>query len=87
MIIRDDRQRQIARQKYESILRIKNKDKRKVEKVKLQQILSIEDDDMRRIFRNTCILMVISKGLTVASPWFLKGVVDSMSLGGTLNLN
>ena len=35
MIIRNDRHREIARQKYESILRIKNKDKRKVEKVKL----------------------------------------------------
>ena len=41
---------------------------------------------MRRIFRYTCMLMVVSKGLTIASPFFLKGVVDSMALGGTMNL-
>ena len=44
------------------------------------------DDDMRRILRNSCILIAVSKGLAVASPWFLKGVVDTMSGGGTLTL-
>lgn len=26
-------------------------------------------------------LVIASKGLAIASPWFLKGVVDSMALG------
>ena len=45
------------------------------------------DDDMRRLFRNSCILIAASKGLAIASPWFLKGVVDTMSAGGTLTLS
>lgn len=44
------------------------------------------DDDMRRIFRNSCLLIALSKGLAIASPWFLKGVIDTMSSGGTLTL-
>lgn len=38
------------------------------------------DDDMRKIFRRSCYLIAISKGLSIASPWFLKGVVDMMAL-------
>ena len=45
------------------------------------------DDDMKKIFRNSCFLILASKGLAIASPWFLKGVVDTMSLGGALDLN
>ena len=45
------------------------------------------DDDMKRILRNSCFLIAASKGLAIASPWFLKGVVDTMSLGGALDLN
>ena len=45
------------------------------------------DDDMKRIFRNSCFLIAASKGLAVASPWFLKGVVDAMSVGGALDLS
>lgn len=45
------------------------------------------DDDMKRILRNSCFLIAASKGLAVASPWFLKGVVDAMSIGGTLDLS
>lgn len=45
------------------------------------------DDDMKKILRNSCILIAASKGLAVASPWFLKGVIDAMSIGGTLNLS
>jgi hypothetical protein len=45
------------------------------------------DDDMKKIFYKSCLLIAASKGLAVASPWFLKGVVDMMSVGGTLNLN
>ena len=44
------------------------------------------DDDMRRLFRSSCILIAASKGLAIASPWFLKGVIDTMSAGGTLAL-
>jgi ATP-binding cassette, subfamily B, heavy metal transporter len=32
-------------------------------------------------------LVCASKGLAIASPWFLKGVVDTMALGTQLNLN
>jgi hypothetical protein len=32
-------------------------------------------------------LVIASKGLAIASPWFLKGVVDSMALGTQVNLN
>ena len=41
---------------------------------------------MRKLFRNSCFLIAASKGLAIASPWFLKGVVDSMTGGGTLAL-
>ena len=44
------------------------------------------DDDMRRIFRNSCLLILASKGLAIASPWFLKGVVDGMAAGGSVNV-
>lgn len=44
------------------------------------------DDDMRKIFRNSCFLILVSKGLAVASPWFLKGVVDTMSFGAPVQL-
>ena len=44
------------------------------------------DDDMRRLFRNSCFLIAASKGLAMASPWFLKGVIDTMTAGGTLAL-
>lgn len=44
------------------------------------------DDDMKRIFRNSCFLIAASKGLIIASPWFLKGVIDIMTAGGALNL-
>lgn len=44
------------------------------------------DDEMRKIFRNSCFLILVSKGLAVASPWFLKGVVDTMSLGAPVQL-
>ena len=46
----------------------------------------IVDDDMKRIFRNSCFLIAASKGLAIASPWFLKGVVDLMTAAGPLDL-
>jgi len=45
------------------------------------------DDDMKRIFRNSCFLIAASKGLAIASPWFLKSVIDLMSMGGPLELS
>ena len=54
-----------------------------IRKALLQRML---DDDMRRLFRASCFLIAASKGLAIASPWFLKGVVDTMSLGGPLTL-
>ena len=47
------------------------------------------DDDMRKIFYNSCFLIGMSKGLSIASPWFLKGVVDMMALSpvGALSLS
>jgi len=44
------------------------------------------DDDMRRIFYNSCFLIFASKGLAVASPWFLKVVVDTMSMSAPVTL-
>ena len=38
------------------------------------------DDDMMKIFRSSCALIVASKGLAITSPWFLKGVVDTMAM-------
>ena len=32
------------------------------------------------LFYKTCALVAVSKGLAIASPWFLKGVVDTMAL-------
>ena len=35
---------------------------------------------------SSCVLLTVSKGLAVLSPWFIKGVVDMMAVPGTLNL-
>ena len=43
------------------------------------------DSDMKRIFYKSMALIVISKGLAIASPWFLKGVVDSMTIASQLS--
>lgn len=32
-------------------------------------------------------MVLLSKSLAVASPWFLKGVVDSMSAGATFDVS
>ncbi len=45
------------------------------------------DDDMKKILFKSCMLIGASKCFAVASPWFLKGVVDAMSVGGALNVN
>ena len=43
------------------------------------------DDNTKRIFYSSCAMILISKGLTVASPLFLKEVIDMMSLGTNIN--
>jgi len=43
--------------------------------------MKMVDKDMKRILLNSCLLIAASKGLSVASPWFLKGVIDAMSIG------
>ena len=43
------------------------------------------DDETKRIFYKSCALILISKSLVVASPLFLKEVIDMMSLGTNIN--
>ena len=44
------------------------------------------DPEMKKILFNSCLLIAVSKGLAVASPWFLKGVIDAMGVASP-NLN
>lgn len=46
----------------------------------------ISDDKTKKLFYTTTALIIASKGLAIASPWFLKSVVDCMALGNQLNL-
>ena len=43
-------------------------------------IMKMVDPEMKKIFYQSMALIVLSKGLAIASPWFLKGVVDSMTV-------
>ena len=53
-----------------------------------QKILElIKDDKNKSLFYKSMLMILASKGLTILSPWFLKGVVDSMALGTNVNLN
>ena len=66
----------------------KNEEKKATTKEIRKNLLTrMVDDDMKRIFRNSCFLILASKGLAVASPWFMKAVVDAMAAGGALNMN
>jgi ATP-binding cassette subfamily B protein len=47
----------------------------------------ITDEQTKRLFYRSMAVVVASKGLAIASPWFLKGVVDTMALGVGVNLN
>ena len=38
------------------------------------------DPEMKKLFAKSMALIFLSKGLAIASPWFLKGVVDSMAV-------
>ena len=44
------------------------------------------DPEMKRILFKSCLLIAVSKGFAVASPWFLKGVIDAMNVASP-NLN
>ena len=55
--------------------------KKEIRNYLLQRMM---DNDMRRLMYTSSALIAVSKGLAIASPWFLKGVVDMMSLGGPL---
>ena len=46
----------------------------------------LADPATKRLFYNSMALVLASKTLAIASPWFLKAVVDSMALGPNLNL-
>jgi len=47
----------------------------------------IKDDYTKNLFYKTMGMILVSKTLAIASPWFLKGVVDTMALGTAVNLN
>ena len=40
----------------------------------------IKDDKTKALFYKSCAMIMVSKGLAIASPWFLKSVVDTMAL-------
>jgi hypothetical protein len=46
----------------------------------------LTDPTTKRLFYNSMFLVFASKSLAIASPWFLKAVVDSMALGTNVNL-
>jgi hypothetical protein len=54
--------------------------------VRKKLIHLISDPQTKRLLMNSMALVFASKGLAIASPWFLKGVVDTMALGTQLNL-
>lgn len=51
-------------------------------------VAQFTDPTIKGIFYKSCALIVASKALTIASPFALKVVVDSMMVnGGACNLN
>ena len=48
-------------------------------------IMKMVDSDMKKTFWKSMALIVFSKGLAIASPWFLKGIVDSMTVASQLS--
>lgn len=59
----------------------------KKSEVRKKLLAMLKDDQTKKLFYASMILCVASKGLAIASPWFLKSVVDSMALGTQVNLN
>ena len=45
------------------------------------------DTDMKMLLFKSCLLIVASKSLAIASPWFLKSVVDAMTVNGAMDFN
>ena len=60
------------------------KDKKKEIRGKLLEL--IKDDYTRSLFWKTSAMIVLSKTMAIASPWFLKAVVDGMALGTQVDL-
>lgn len=48
-------------------------------------VMKMVDSDMKKTFWKSMGLIFLSKGLAIASPWFLKGVVDSMTVASQLS--
>ena len=47
--------------------------------------MKMTDADMKRMFYSAMGMVLVSKGLAIASPWFLKGVIDSMTVTSQLS--
>ena len=47
--------------------------------------MKMTDADMKRMFYSAMGMVLVSKGLAIASPWFLKGVIDSMTVSSQLS--
>jgi hypothetical protein len=45
------------------------------------------DPDVKKLFYKSCALIVMSKGLAIASPLCLKFVIDGMTAAEGMNLN
>lgn len=45
------------------------------------------DTDMKILLAKSCVFIVASKALAIASPWFLKAVIDSMTAVEVANFN
>lgn len=59
----------------------------KKKQIRNKLLALIQDEQTKRLFYISSAMCIASKGLAIASPWFLKGVVDSMALGTGVNLN
>ena len=55
------------------------------EEIRKVLLTKMMDDSTKRIFYSSCTMLLLSKGLAVASPLFLKEVIDMMSLGTNIN--
>jgi len=58
----------------------KNRSKKEI-RAKLLEL--IVDPEVKSLFYKSMVLIFASKALAIASPWFLKSIVDSMSVAGT----
>lgn len=65
--------------------KVEKVDKKK--EIRQQLFAMIKDDKTKALFYKSCAMIMVSKGLAIASPWFLKSVVDTMALGTNVCLN